>query len=194
MKVSVWRSKKNLIRLAKNDNYDIWFSDEVHFQQYGSGCRMWVPPEVKKPILLHHPTRESVGYFGAVRLRDGKFCFQREVDTFNGETFYSFLRRFHRQACRSGRQIILILDNARFHHARLHKEWRQEHQNTMQILYLPPYSPDLNPIERMWKLTRRLCIHNKYFPTVDDVISSVESQFKIWEKPNSTLRKLCAII
>ena len=45
--------------------------DEVHFQQYGSRCRMWVPPEVKDPVLQHHPTRKSVGYFGAVRLRDG---------------------------------------------------------------------------------------------------------------------------
>jgi hypothetical protein len=41
--------------------------DEVHFQQHGSRCRMWVPPETKDPVLLHHPTRQSVGYFGAVR-------------------------------------------------------------------------------------------------------------------------------
>jgi hypothetical protein len=56
--------------------------DEVHFQQYGSRCRMWVPPEVKDPVLQHHPTRKSVGYFGAVRLRDGKFIFARELNRF----------------------------------------------------------------------------------------------------------------
>ena len=39
---------------------DLWASDEVHFQQHGSRCRMWVPPETKDPILLHHPTRRSV--------------------------------------------------------------------------------------------------------------------------------------
>lgn len=39
---------------------------------------MWVPPEIKDPVLQHHPTRKSVGYFGAVRLRDGKFLFARE--------------------------------------------------------------------------------------------------------------------
>ena len=53
---------------------DVWSLDEVHFQQYGSRCRMWVPPETQDPILLHHPGRKSVGYFGAVRLRDGKVC------------------------------------------------------------------------------------------------------------------------
>jgi len=40
---------------------------------------MWIPPEEKNPILLHHPTRKSVGYFGTVRLRDGKFVYQREM-------------------------------------------------------------------------------------------------------------------
>jgi hypothetical protein len=39
---------------------------------------MWIPPETKDPILLHHPTRKNVGYFGAVRLRDGKYVFKRE--------------------------------------------------------------------------------------------------------------------
>jgi hypothetical protein len=40
---------------------DLWATDEVHFQQHGSRCRMWVPPETKDPVLLHHPTRRSVG-------------------------------------------------------------------------------------------------------------------------------------
>jgi hypothetical protein len=62
----------------KDDKYDIWAIDEVHFQQYGSCCRMWTPPEVKEPIILHHPTRASVGYYGAVRLRDGKFTYTRK--------------------------------------------------------------------------------------------------------------------
>jgi len=45
----------------------LWATDEVHFQQHGSRCRLWLPPETKDPVLLHHPTRRSVGYFGAVR-------------------------------------------------------------------------------------------------------------------------------
>ena len=32
---------------------DLWASDEVHFQQHGSRCRMWIPPETKDPVLLH---------------------------------------------------------------------------------------------------------------------------------------------
>ena len=49
--------------------------DEVHFQQHGSRCRMWVPPETRDPVLHHHPSRHHIGYFGAVRLRDGRSSF-----------------------------------------------------------------------------------------------------------------------
>jgi len=59
--------------------------------------------------------------------------------------------------------------------------------------YLPAYSPELNPIERVWKLTRRRCLHNRYFAHLDDVIQAVESEFAAWIKPNNTLRRLCAI-
>jgi len=59
--------------------------------------------------------------------------------------------------------------------------------------FLPPYSPDLNPIERVWKLTRRLCLHNRYFGLLDGVVAAVEDQFAEWTKPNDTLRRLCAI-
>jgi hypothetical protein len=53
----------------QDDSVDLWATDEVHFQQHGSRCRMWIPPEIKDPVLLHAPTRKIVGYFGAVRLR-----------------------------------------------------------------------------------------------------------------------------
>ncbi|HSV42584.1 MAG TPA: hypothetical protein VLH13_04150 [Methanomassiliicoccales archaeon] len=52
---------------------DVWFLDEVLFHLHGSSCRMWVPPENKQPQMLFHPTRKSIGLFGAVRPRDGRF-------------------------------------------------------------------------------------------------------------------------
>jgi transposase len=154
---------------------------------------MWVPPEQKDPVLLHHPTRKSVGYFGAIRLRDGKLVFQREKEKFNALTFHAFLKRLRRLSSRSGRSVIVLTDNARYHHAKLHAEWRSQQEPDFKLDFLPPYSPDLNPIERLWKLTRRLCLHNRYFPTLDDVMLSVESQFSEWAFGNEVVRKLCAI-
>src|SRR3974390_1050549 len=49
------RRIKKLRKLAAEPEVDLWALDEVHFQQHSSRCRMWVPPEVKEPVLLHAP-------------------------------------------------------------------------------------------------------------------------------------------
>jgi hypothetical protein len=74
-------------------------TDEVHVQQHGSRCRMWIPPEIKDPVLLHAPTRKSVGYFGAVRWRDGRFVFRLETGKFNGPSFLQFLQQLRSASC-----------------------------------------------------------------------------------------------
>ena len=167
--------------------------DEVRFQQHGSRCRMWVPPEIKDPVLLHHPTRRSVGYFGAVRLRDGKGVFRREEDKFNAMTFLSFLKHLRLVSAHSGRRVVVIIDNARYHHAALHKEYRAQNPDRFSLEFLPPYSPELNPIERLWKLTRRLATHNQYFQTLTDIVEAVETIFSQWRLGNETVRRLCSI-
>jgi hypothetical protein len=99
---------KKLRALAQDPSVDLWALDEVHFQQHGSRCRMWVPPEVKDPILLHAPARKSVGYFGAVRLRDGKLLTKREEKLFDAETFWEFLKLLHQVSSRSARRVVVI--------------------------------------------------------------------------------------
>jgi len=172
---------------------ELWALDEGHFQQHGSRCRMWVPPEVRDPVSLHHPSRKQVGYFGAVRLCDGRFHYQREPHRFNARTCWNFLRALRRACRHRRRRIVVILDNAKFHHALLHKAWREKMAPGFQLDFLPPHSPELNPIERVWKLTRRLCLHNRYFPLLSELIGDVEDQFAEWRRGNETLRGLCAI-
>jgi transposase len=177
----------------KDAAIDLWALDEVHFQQQGSRCRMWVPPENKDPILYHHPTRKSVGYFGAVRLRDGALVFRRETGKFNGESFWEFLKQLQQASAVPGRRVLAISDNAQYHRSRLHLDWRLRQAPQFGLDFLPPYSPELNPIERVWKLTRRVCLHNRYFGFLESVIDAVETRFADWTKPNDTLRRLCAI-
>jgi DDE superfamily endonuclease len=106
---------------------DLWATDEVHFQQHGSRCRMWIPPEIKDPVLLHAPTRKSVGYFGAVRLRDGRFVFRLETGKFNGPSFLQFLQQLRSASRGTRRRVVVITDNARYHYSRLHRTWRERH-------------------------------------------------------------------
>jgi transposase len=90
--------------------------------------------------------------------------------------------------------MVLILDNASYHHARLHKPWREAHAGRVSLEFLPAYSPELNPIERVWKFTRRRCLHNRYFPQLERVIETVEWDFAGWAHHSDSLRRLCAII
>lgn len=155
---------------------------------------MWVPSELKDPVVLHHPTRKSVGYYGAVRLHDGRFTYRREPDRFNAVTCHEFLIQLATESAQADRRVVVIIDNAKYHHAKLHKDWRDDIAERFVLEYLPPYSPDLNPIERLWKLTRRNCLHNRYFAELEEVIITVENQFDVWTSGDETVRRLCAII
>jgi len=152
---------------------------------------MWIPPEEKDPVVLHAPTRKSIAYFGGVRIGDGQLV-HHKAEIFNAESFKIFLQTLLRSRKR-GKKVLVILDNARYHHARDLKSWLKKNRCHIELLFLPPYSPELNPIERVWKLTRRLCTHNQYFETLGALVSVVGKQFRFWSKPNDTLRKLCAI-
>lgn len=129
--------------------------------------------------------------FGAVNLSTGRlvtsFC-----PKFNGETFEAFVRRLLRHR-RRGRRMVLVLDNAAYHHARLLEPLLRKHRRSLSLFFLPPYSPQLSTIERLWKLTRRLATHNRHFPTLPAVLEAVTECFKRWDRPNETLRRLCCI-
>ena len=152
---------------------------------------MWVPPEDKDPVLLHAPTRKSVAVLGAVRPVDGCLVVLG-ADVFNADTFLSLLQSLLRHR-RRGKKIVVVLDNARWHHARALQSWLRQHRKHLTLLFLPPYSPDLNPMERVWKLTRRQCTHNHYFPDLSDLLAAVLKHFLLWARPNGTLRRLCAV-
>lgn len=151
---------------------------------------MWVPPEEKDPILLMAPTRKSISLFGAVNLKDGRLMSQFEKK-FDAMTFMDFLKYLLRHR-KKDKKMVVILDNAKYHHANLLHPFIKKNKK-LSLEFLPPYSPELNPIERVWKLTRKLCIHDNYFENLDDLIDAVTKQHALWKKPNGTLWKLCCI-
>jgi len=153
---------------------------------------MWVPPQIKDPVLFHAPTRKSVACFGAVSLSTGKLV-RAMCSVFNAETFQQFLKMLMRHRSR-GRRMVVVLDNARYHHAVLLAPFLRQYRKQLSLLLLPPYSPQLAPIERVWKLARRLATHNRYFATLAEVLDAVSACFDRWQQPNSVLRRLCCII
>jgi transposase len=182
---------KKLRRLAAHDGLDLWSIDECHFEQHGTRCRMWVPPEEKDPFVLQAPTRRSVALFGAVNLRDGRMV-SLLTPTFDALSFEAFLALLWRHR-RRGRPMVIVTDNAPYHRSDELEPFLQSHRG-LRLDFLPPYSPQLNPIERVWKLLRRLCTHNVYFATLEELTDAVCQQLIHWSKPNAILQKLCCII
>ena len=129
--------------------------------------------------------------FGAINLSTGRFVSQMHP-VFNGESFMTFVRHLIRHR-RRGKRMIVILDNAAYHHSKVLKPLLHRQRKVLTFLFLPPYSPQLSPIERVWKLARRLATHNQYFATLPAVLNAVNACFKRWARPNEILRRLCCI-
>ena len=67
-------------------------------------------------------------------------------EAFNADKLIEFLTALIKEA---ERKIFLILDNLRVHHSKPVKAWAVEHQDKIELFYLPSYSPELNPEERL---------------------------------------------
>ena len=123
---------------------------------------------------MRFATKERKTLFGAVNLKNGKLTGQI-ADTGNSRTFKTFLgalRRHYRKGT-----IILILDNVRFHHARIIGTYLKRYPR-MKFLFLPPYHPKLNPQEMVWQILRRNVTHNTYYPTFAKEVAAARRFFR----------------
>ena len=169
----------------------MWNLDECHFQQHGTRARMWIAPEIRDPVLLHAPTRKSIACFGAVSVSSGKFV-RMLASKFNAASFEAFLKKLLRHR-RRDRRMVVVLDNATYHHAAALRPLLRRYRRVLALVFLPPYSPQLAPVERVWKLARRLATHNRYFASLAELVAAVTECFDRWDKPNPVLRRLCGI-
>jgi transposase len=140
--------------------------------------------------VISASTRQKVGFFGVVNVKSGQLL-TRESKVFNGANFLSFVRSLVKQT--KGKNY-LILDNARWHSSKDLKDYLAKHKRKLVCVYLPPYSPDLNPVERVWKMTRKIVTHNRFFGSVFELASALITFFLKLIRPNETLKTLCANI
>jgi transposase len=173
----------------EDPNIQVWCEDEVHFGRYATLIRTW-SPKGEQPSVISASTRENVGFFGVVNVKTGQLL-TRESKVFNGVNFTSFIRYLVKQV--KGKNY-LILDNARWHTSKELKKLLAKHKRKLVCLYLPPYSPELNPVERVWGMTRRIVTHNRYFGSVIDLAKALVAHFLNLIRPNDTLKTLCANI
>ncbi|MBE1553861.1 transposase [Sporosarcina limicola] len=65
-----------------------------------------------------------------------------------------------------GERIVMILDNARIHHAKLIQPFLEQHKAFLTLMYFPPYNPNLNMIEELWGWLKSAVINNVFFDSV----------------------------
>jgi transposase len=94
---------------------------------------------------------------------------------FNGVSYIEFLKQL--LAYYPGK-IFLVEDGAPYHHSAIVKEFKKAHTDRLTIEQLPAYSPDYNPIEKLWKNTKKAATHLKYFKTFEDLHASVVKTFQ----------------
>ena len=85
-------------------------------------------------------------------------------ETLKAQQFQHFLEELLLRYKDSGK-ILLVLDNTRAHHAKALNPFLEINREKLELLFLPPYSPDLNPMERFWKFLRKQVTHNTFFGT-----------------------------
>ena len=94
---------------------------------------------------------------------------------FNGVTYIAFLEKL---LATYTRKIFLIEDGAPYHHSKIVTQFKKENEERLLITPLPAYSPDYNPIEKLWKNTKRAATHLKYFKTFEELHDSVVKVFR----------------
>lgn len=150
-------------------------------------------PEIKSPT-----DRFKISVFGALGVNGQLILEQSEI--FNAVTFQKFLEKIVIQAtvCKnnvgSKKKILLVLDNAKYHHAKIIQPWLEEMKDVIELFFLPPYSPDLNAIEMLWKKTRRDVTHNRFFESLDNLKYDLKMYWNQFLYVNDKLKLLTAFI
>jgi transposase len=150
------------------------FTDEASFRQdstlHATWSRIGTPPVV--PVTGQ---RKSAKIFGAVELYSARFLYQSET-VFNADTYLAFMRNTVAPRYRR-RGAILIQDNASYHKDADVWAWFAANRRWLEVHQLPPYSPEFNPVERIWQYTRKNGTHNRYFATLDEVFATLHRVF-----------------
>jgi len=103
---------------------------------------------------------------------------------FNGATYIEFLKQL---LAHYDGKIFLVEDGAPYHHSKIVSEFKNLNADRLSITPLPAYSPDYNPIEKLWKNTKRDATHLKYFKTFEDLQQSVVKTFKSYMQDASKI-------
>lgn len=146
-----------------------------------------MPVEIVKPLkaaINNEVFLTKQDFLKAVQARMSKETYQAyhlnilqfaEVPgRFNGESYTEFLKPLIEN---NDRHVVLIENGAPYHGRVIVKDFVKEHSQNITLERLPSFSPDYNPIEKLWKNTKRDATHLKYFEKFEDLRHFVVDTF-----------------
>lgn len=183
--------KEELQKLKKkiidSEEITLLFQDESTIRDYQAIMKSWFIKGKQRKIPTYGK-HKSAKLLGVLDYETGKILLQ-ETETLDAEVFENFLEKILQSY--PSRQIYLVLDNARIHHAKKLQPYLTQHPR-LKLVFLPPYSPDLNPIEGLWRWIKDSCINNVFFDKFYQVILTVR-KFVEWanQRPTQVIDCLC---
>ena len=156
-------------------------------RDYQAIQKSWFPKGQQKKVPTygkHHGAK----LVGILDYETGEI-YVEEHEKYDAKVFLCFLQNV---IWKYPGKTVMILDNARIHHAKLIKPFLEEHKDRLTLAYLPPYSPNLNMIEELWGWLKTSVINNVFFNTLDDIKDAVHG-FISWVNQNKeiVIDRLC---
>ena len=163
---------------------EIWFLDEARIGQIGRTCRRWFEKGIR-PRGRRDLRHEAVYLFGAVCPdRDhGVALVLPEVSTAAMQAMLDELAT----AVAPGAHAVVILDRAGWHTAK-----ELSIPTNLTPVFLPPYSPELNAIERVWLYLRERFLSHRLWPTYDDILAACCAAWTRLRGEPGRFRSLCS--
>jgi len=167
----------------------IYFLDATHPEHNTQAEYGWILKGKKNDKYIKTNTgRNRLNLNGALNI-SVKTAIVLEEKTINAEAVIRLLNTIANKQKHG--KVYIILDNARYHHARLVKRWRLHHPRFI-FLFLPSYSPNLNLIERLWRFFHKKVTWNKYFETFIQFKTETLTFFQNLKQYQSELETLLA--
>ena len=152
----------------------ILFIDGVHPTQATKISYGWIRKGQKKAVKTTG-SRTRLNIMGALNLKaltSPLICEYKTINEYNVSLFLNEIRKVYPDY---NQKIHVILDGAGYHRSQLVKDWAEV--VNIRLHYLPPYSPNLNPIERMWKLMNEHARNNRYFSSTREFREAISVFF-----------------
>ena len=125
----------------------------------------------QQPKVKTSGKRKGDKVFGLIEYFTGRFFYQGQAGRRNSTAYIAFLRRVLEQTTQP---ILLIQDGARYHTSAETAAFFAQQTARLQVVQLPTYAPDYNPIEKLWKKIKQQETHLHYFPTFEALTEQVE--------------------